>query len=486
MPTHGHAQRLDVDAEHGKGGAVFAQTRCFGLAGLVGRGRQHQPADLLGLVGEVVLHHHPAQVLQHRQQVHHFGVVASRAQHLGNPPGQADLRHQCLERVGLRRIHRPRPGAQALCRPAHAVQPQHRQAAANGQHRAVARHATAPGCAVDQAQQLKTQRDVLQHHLGQLCRALMLHRRQAGGPSRRPGHGRQHADAAQTVQQQGHRATALLSVGAPPAFERANQGAGVAVALAFLPVGGAVDDRAQGFGNGLHAGPRQTHDLAAQRWQALQRQRHIRLFQRRHTRQGMVHDQAKGQHVVGGGVAQRLQVNRVRRFVRRKRRPQPDQAGVVHFLGVTRQQHPGLQVVVHAASIVGKGQPLKPLHRPGHQLGHRHALRSQPLGQAQRLATVIGDVGPQPHLTQLQHLRQGRVVEAAGAARLLLPALQGLSVGRLVARHRQHQRFAGLRIGRQPGHAAAALAHQLDELEAAKHAQGVAGLGAGLDGHAPI
>ena len=83
------------------------------------------------------------------------------------------------------------------------------------------------------------------------------------GPRRRATRAarRRHA---QLVAQQRQRAAAEppLSV-LLPAFQRAQQGAGIAVALALLAVGGAVDDGAQRLGHRLCRGVGQAQDLAA-------------------------------------------------------------------------------------------------------------------------------------------------------------------------------------------------------------------------------
>ena len=296
VATHRHTEGVNVDPEHGIRSALFAHARLVRLTCEQRRFGLHQPTDLRRFLRKVVLHQQPAQALQHGQHVDQLSVIAGGAQPLRHPTGH---QHPFQQGGQLRHMgvgQRPRPGLEHLRGPPHAVQTQHGDGAPHRQDGPIATaQCAAHAPAIDIAQHLKTQAHISEHHLGQLGHALAVHAYQARCACRATRHAGQQAGAAHPVDQQHQRAFAAFTIALEPARQRPLQGARAAVALALLPISGAVDDGTQRLGNRLPPGARQTHHVTAQRCHLLGREHQIRLSQRRAAAQAVVQGQAKAQ-----------------------------------------------------------------------------------------------------------------------------------------------------------------------------------------------
>ena len=479
VPRHRSTDGFDVGAEHGKRRALFRHAGLVGLACPGARRRLHQAADLRGLVGEVVLHDQAAQALQQRDEVHHLAVVAGGPQRQGDAAGTLDARDELVQRGRTLLVQRAGPRAQRQRGTAHAFQAQHRDRAAHGEHRAVARHLTAAHLRrVHRAQQFERQRQVVQHHVGQRAGVLRLHQRQPRRLLRRAWLRRQHAGGAQLVLQQRQRPAGAASLDLQPTFQRAGQRARVAVALALLAVGGAVGDGAQRLGQRLRQRPGQAHDLAAQRRQAVDDLAGVGFIERRRADQHLVQQDAQRQHVALGGIALGAQRAGLDTSLVDRCLAGHFQARQAHAALVVQQQQVGLQVVVTDAALVRERQAFGSLHDLRGGVDGRHALARQAVGQRGQAARVVGSVGPAVLHADLDRGCQRRVVQARGTVHGLRPALHGGRAHRLHARQHDEELGAGLagpafRLHHQPSHRARTLAQQAQQLVAAEHAHGL-------------
>ncbi len=341
---------------------------------------------------------------------------------------------------------------------------------------------------IDQAHHLERQREILQHDAGQLVRVARLQQRQPRRAVGAAGHRRQQADVAHASEQQRDGAGFLLVARLQPAFERALERARVAVALALLAVGGAIDDGAQRLGDRARHRPRQAHHLVAERRQAADDLRDVLLLQRRRAGQHLVHHQAEGQHVdLGGlplhatlvhcgllavgirldgneGLGERLRVDDLQA-------QQLDVAGVVH------QQRIRLQVAVGAARFMGERQALQHLHAPLGQLGPGQALGGEPLAPGDERVALVDRIGPALVLADMEHAGEPGMLQAAGAADAGEPGAERIRVGRPRTGHREHHFDVAMGILRQPQHRLRALSEQAQQLIAAEHAHRPVGRG---------
>ena len=321
---------------------------------------------------------------------------------------------------------------------------------------------------VDQTQQFEGEGQIVDDDLGQFAGAAAFQQCQMRHALGAAGLGRQHAHRAQAVQQQGQRSALLLGVGLEPAFQRALEGAGIAVALPLLAIGGAVDDGAQRLGHRARHGPGQAHDVRPEGRHAVDDLADVGLIQRRLAGQRLVQHQAQRQHIGGGGVAGGPQ------FIQRASTAVGLAPGHFHaqqaaVVVVVHQQHPGLQVLVRHAGFMGKGQALGDLRRPFGGFQRRQALAAQAFGPGDPGTSVIGHEGPAVLLANLDRRRQMRVVQPGGATHRLLPGHGRLRVG-LSPGNGQHALVLTAGVLRQPHHAARALADQAQQLEAPEHA----------------
>ena len=427
----------------------------------------------------MVLHDQAAEVLHQGHQRDDFGVIAGRPQRLGHAGGAQGTLDPLFEVASGGGVERPGPVAQRQCAAAHAVQADHRDGAADRQNRAVTRHlGAAHRGAVHALEQFEGQCRIAQHHLGQLFRVLALHQRQAGGTRRGARQGRQRADLAHPLDQLPMRVAVLIAIGLEPTLERARQGAGVAVTLARLAVGGAVRDHAQRLGHGARQIPGQAQGVAAVRRQAGDDTRHIGLLQRRSTRQQAVHDDAQRQHVALGRAARLTQTLIDFEVGGRRRQPlglvrrdleteHADDAVVGHG------QQERLDVVVRQPGVVSEGQAGQRLRHPTRDVSRRVALaRRRAFGQGRAKSVVIGDKGPALLLAHFQHRRQVGMLQAGAAPGLLDPGRQRGRVGRLLARQHQQHHLPAAAVDSAPRHAVGTAPEQLAHLESAELAQG--------------
>ena len=213
-----------------------------------------------------------------------------------------------------------------------------------------------------------------------------------------------------------------------PAVEGAEEGAGVAVAQPDLPGGAAVDDRPQRLGNRMRRGPRQAHELAAVRRQALDHLAGVGDAERRLVGEQAVQQQAAGEHVALGGAALRPQHRGVERH-----RPVVVAAGRRHRAALscaTDERHDGdlaalvdeqgveLRVEVGDAGVVGERQGAQHLLDPERRLvGGRPGMLGQPLVERDAGAAIDGDVRPVLVDVAGEHPGEAGMVEPGGAAR---------------------------------------------------------------------
>ena len=306
---------------------------------------------------------------------------------MAGEPDPVDRREQ---RLGAGVVERSRPVAQAVRRQAHAVDADQGDDAAQGQHRAVAGDLRALDlCGVDRAQQLERQRQVGQQMRRDLVGALALDSRDPLHPRPEPGQRRQVADGAQAIEQERDRSAVVVGERLAPAVDGAEKGAGVAVAQPDLPGGAAIDDRPQRLGDRMRRGPRQAHELAAVRCQALDHLAGVGDAERRLVGEQAVQQQAAGEHVALGGAALRPQHRRVERhrpvvvaagcgieraLVRHRERHHRDLAAFVDEQGVE------LRVEMGDTGVVGEGQGAQHLFDPERRLvGGRLGMLGQPL-----------------------------------------------------------------------------------------------------------
>ena len=366
-------------------------------------------------------------------------------------------------------MQRPGPGPQRQRHAPHAFQPQHGNGTAHGQHGTVARHRLATDLrAIDRTQQLERQRQVLEQHLGQFVGAVAFHQGQPGRPFGALGRRRQHAGDADLVQQQRQRPALAAALHLQPAFQRPGQRARVAVALALLAVGGAVDDDAQRLGDRPRRAEGKPHDLAPQRRQPLGHLGGVGFVERRLAGQHQVHEHADAQDVGLGCRAllgQRRCVGHLAGLALDAGDLQPHQQW--HPL-VGHQHAEGLQVPVRAAGVVRVGQRVQQGADQRGRLVGGHSLAPDAVGQRRAVTQVVGHVGPALVHADLQRRRQPRVVDTGGLAHALQPAVGLRLVGRHHAGQQQHQVLAVARVGHVPGHRARTAAQQPDQREARK------------------
>ena len=241
VARHRGAQRFDVDAEHRdtprppRSCPAASASRSASPAAAPA----HQLPDLLGFVGEVVLHEQAAEVLQHRDEVHHLGVVARRTQRparCGRPGGRGrSVRCSASAPRRRQRARARRAAPAAACRtPSRPTSAIARRIVSTGPLPATCVPCT---CAEFTARSSsKRERHVLQHLLGHLVGALALHRRSGarrGAPT--PGSAGRWPTRAQAVEQQ---ARAGRRCRAPPPSRQPSsapqQRARAAVALPLL------------------------------------------------------------------------------------------------------------------------------------------------------------------------------------------------------------------------------------------------------------
>ncbi|HOM14696.1 MAG TPA: hypothetical protein PLB41_15405 [Rubrivivax sp.] len=425
--------------------------------------------------------------MQQRHQPHRFGIVARRAQRLRQPGRALGVADQCAQRRRGGLTQRPRPGPQRQRRTTHPVHTEHGDGAPHGEHLAVTRRQRGVlQRAVGAAQQLEAQRQILQHHLGQLAGAPLVH----GGQPRRPpvaaGCARQGARCVQAIEQQRERPAAGGRFAAQPAIERTFHAARAAVTLTRLPIGGAVGDGPQRLRHGPRGIPWQAHDVAPGRRQAVDLRPDVGLIQGRPACEHPVQQQADAQRVALCGLALRRKPQRVDVGLRRAGRVacarRQFQADDAQRRLLTDQQHVRLQIAVGDAAIVREGQAAQGLHAQRRCLLRRPCRPAQPLGQRARTRGVVEQVRPVLAAADLARRRKVRVLEARSAMHGFIPAAGRSGIARLLAGQQQQQRLprrAQAQVSHPPRHRLPALSGQRQQFEHPEAARHGAGAGQG-------
>jgi hypothetical protein len=99
-------------------------------------------------------------------------------------------------------------------------------------------------------------------------------------------------------------------------------------------------------------------------------------------------------------------------------------------------------------------------------------MSRQVLGQRRAGRRLARDVGPALLDAHFEHRHQVRMVQPGSGLCRLLPAFEGLCIGRLLARQADHQLEPGPLVIAQPVHRARALAEQATQFEPPESACG--------------